>query len=140
MYLLLATILIGLELSYEGLKLRGWHKVSGIIEFTFLAFVILIVYFWATGCYPSLWQLDYSDNFWKIIIGYVFFRFGWFSPVLNIVRGKPIAYIGSTKIDDIVLYWIITKLHFAQEHLLFIRFVFFVWGFAWLLCGNTDRI
>jgi hypothetical protein len=52
-YLIITLLLIVLEMGHEGLKLRGRHIASEWIEFFYLAFIWLVVFFWATDTFQS---------------------------------------------------------------------------------------
>lgn len=140
MYLLLAIFLCGVELTYEGLKFRGLHKLSASIEWIYRTVVVLLLYGWITSAIPTLWALDHPENFWKLIVGYIFFRFGCFDPLLNIVMCVPLSYVGTTKWWDILLKRFLTWSKMSMGLFLFFRFVLFFWGSMWLLFGNTNRI
>ena len=94
MYLLLATILLSLEAIFEGFKYDGKHKISGSIEFVLLAINVFLSFAWITGAIkpPLSWAMDYPSDFWKILMGYLFYRFGYFDPLLNIIRRKKTLF------------------------------------------------
>lgn len=142
MYLLLALFLIGFELTYEGLKIRKWHGLSGLFESIYRAVIVLLLYFWITGWLqpPESWLLDYPQNFWKIIVAFVLVRFGIFDPLLNLVMDESINYIGFTKWYDIAIRWFCDKSRMPLSFFLFIRLCCFIAGGLVLLHGNTDKI
>lgn len=136
MYLLISLYLILSEVFAEAFKLKGKHIESAIIEWLYRAFVTIIVFAYVTGTRISFLQLNNSDQFVKIIIGFLFVRFALFDPLYNIIIGENISYIGITKLWDKVLNWLFNKIRIASEHFLFIRFIFFVWGALWLIYAN----
>jgi len=136
-YLLLAILLVVLEGIYEGLKYRGWHKVSGVIEFIFLAVVTISAYLWVMGIDFPYQGLTIESNWWKILVGYLLFRFGIFDKVLNIAMGVPFDYVGSTKWYDNIVGWLQMKLGAFFSG---IRLCCFIAGTLILFYGNTDRI
>lgn len=84
----------------------------------------------------SDWALQYPNNLYKIICGFIMFRFGVFDPILNISAGEPLNYIGFTKRWDKIIRWVCSKTKFPVEHLLFIRFCIAGCGIGWLITAN----
>ena len=136
MYLLISFYLIFSELFAEAFKLKGKHIASAIIEWFYRAFVTVIVFAYTTETTIGHWQFNNSDNFWKLIIGFLFVRFAIFDPLYNIMIGEKINYVGFTKLWDKLLRIFFKKIRLAPEHFLFIRFIFFVWGVLWLIYNN----
>jgi hypothetical protein len=140
MYLLLAVILCGLELIYEGLKYKGHHVVSGMFEFIYRALIVVGLYALIAGNFESPWALAYSGHFWIIIGAFVLFRFGCFDPLIALVMGEPINYIGTTKWYDQVIGWFIKKTRMGTGHFFFIRLCLFIIGVLILIYANSDKI
>jgi hypothetical protein len=128
--LLLAIFLILFEATYEGLKTRGKHIASEMVEFLYLGGITLICFAWITGInYP--FEIN-SAPYWKIIAGYVLLRFALFDLLFNIMCGVDIFYIGRRKFYDKVLQWLIDK--GVQANLIwFARFICLCVALAWLL-------
>lgn len=129
MNLYIAIFLVFFEAAYEGLAFRGKKTLSGVVELIYLAFITVIVFSWSTG---NSFVFG-TGEFFYVIIGYVLFRFAIFDLVLNPIAGWPIFYIGNTKLSDKGLYWLATKGKVPVGFVLFLKFIAFVWGVAWLL-------
>lgn len=142
MYLLLAVILNSLEAVYEGLKYEGKHIISGSFEFILLCLTGFMCWAWITGAVPppAEWTLAYPTSFWKILAAYIVFRFGYFDPILNLIRGKKITYLGDTKNIDLGIRWLLTKLKIGEDYFMFVRICCFISGGLVLLYGQTDKI
>ena len=124
MILLTSILLIILEGIYEGLKTRGKHIASASVEFVFLAFVTMVVLAFMSG---RVTPFDYPDiPFWKIMLGYVFLRFGLFDLVWNVSAGQDIFYMGNTKLYDIILSWFVEVGKVAMILVLFVKGMFTV--------------
>ena len=143
-YLIVTLLLIGMEMAYEGIKLKGKHIASEWIEFFYLAIIWLVIFFWATDTFqsPLSWKLQDPDHIWKIILAAVFVRFAIGDFLLALFAGikKPLFFLGSTKSWDLALKKLLDKLRIPVGFLLFIRFCFLLWGTLWLLMANTDKI
>jgi len=124
MILLTAILLILLEGIYEGLKAGGHHIASASVEFVFLAMKYTIILAFMSGRttpfkYPVI-------ALWKIILGYVFLRFGLFDLVWNVSAGQDIFYMGNTKLYDIILSWFVEVGKVAMILVLFVKGMFTV--------------
>ena len=132
MYLLAALFLIIFEMVPEGLRLKKHHQVAGVIEFIYRAVVTAIVYLWLAGVTPALPH----ESLLKLVLGFVFVRFGLADPVHNLAAGLSINYIGFTKLWDKFWRAFFNLTRIPAETFIFIRFIFFVWGAVWLLTLN----
>ena len=147
-YLLLAAFLIIFKAVPDGLMMRravmGDSKKRQRLQFSadslyfiYHAVLSLVAIFFVTSYYyVDAWALDYPNNLYKVIVGFLFFRFGCFAPIVNITAGEPINYIGHTKLFDRTIRWLCSKTKFPVEHVLFIMFIFFCWGIGWLITAN----
>ena len=127
MNIIIALLLITLEGTYEGFKLRGWHKVSELIELIYLAGVTFVVFAFFNGylTFPA------KDYFYYTLIGYILFRYALFDAIRNISAYRPLTYIGNTKVYDILLNKLSDK---WNGHLVAItKLIALLWGFAWLM-------
>jgi hypothetical protein len=140
MYLLLAVILCSLELIYEGLKYKGHHSISGLFEFIYRALIVIGLYALIAGNFVSPWALTYPHNFWIIIVAYCLFRFGCFDPIIALVMGESINYIGTTKWYDKAIRWFVAKTRMGIGHFFFIRLCLFIIGTLILIYANSDKI
>ena len=123
--LILSLFLIILEAVYEGLKVKGKHIASGVIEFIYLTIITLIAFAWISGHRAPF---EYQEiTFWKIIGGYLLLRFALFDIVWNISAGQKIYYIGRTKLYD--KFFKTVPISFIW----FIRIICIPLALAWLL-------
>lgn len=140
MYLLLAIVLVGLEASYEGLKYKGYHIFSATIEALYRAIIVVGLFLWITNYILSPWELKYPENFWKIIIAFILFRFGCFDLIINKIMKLKWWFVGTTKVYDKFITWICSK---TRMPIMFFRYLQLLCGFIGamiLLFGNTNRI
>jgi phosphoglycerol transferase MdoB-like AlkP superfamily enzyme len=129
--LVLSLLLIIPEAIYEGLKNRGKHIPSEIIEFLLLTIIVLVAFAWTSGI-PYPFDINPAP-FWKLVAGYCILRFGIFDIFRNIAAGKPISYIGDTKAFDKLLAWIIEKGKIHISLVWFARLISTAIALAWLL-------
>ena len=151
-YLLLAAFLIIFKAVPDGLMMRR----DGIVPSPTYAKLRERLHYWADSMYfayhaviPLMlilsladyyvftnWILQYPNHLYKIIVGFLLFRFGIFDPILNIAAGEPINYVGFTKRWDRIIRWICDKTKCPVEFLLFIRICIAFCGIAWLITAN----
>jgi hypothetical protein len=112
--LLIIIILTVLEALHEGLHHKGKKTIAGVIEFIKLFGIsAMIPYFiWYDG-YDY-----YFDNHWSILVGrfMVPFVLGWitvryaiFDFVHNAAAGLNLYHIGTTKLYDKLLAWLMNE-------------------------------
>lgn len=147
-YLLLAAFLIIFKAVPDGLMMRRdnlpdankkqrLHYWADSMYFTYHAVISLMLILSLTDYYNfTNWTLQYPSNLYKIIVGFLLFRFGIFDPILNLTAGEPINYIGFTKRWDKIIRWICDKTKCPVEFLLFIRLCAAFCGIAWLITAN----
>lgn len=148
-YLLLAVFLTAFKAIPDGLMMRRnglpanllkrerYRYWSDYLYFIYHAVISLMLILSLTDyCRFSSWILQYPSNLYKVIVGFLLFRFGLFDPILNISAGLEINYIGTTKRWDKVIRWICSKTKFPVEHIIFIRFCSLCCGIGWLLTAN----
>jgi hypothetical protein len=69
---------------------------------------------------------------WLIIPMYVLARIVFFDPIINLVAGKGLGYIGSSSLYDRMLKWFTHKIG-EQGHLIWVvRVLAIIWWIAWL--------
>jgi hypothetical protein len=116
--LLAALFLIVFEAVPEGLALRGYHTIAGIIEFIYLAVITFSIYAWITGEIKIPWK--HTAPFLYILLGYVLLRFALFDIIHNMSAGIPIFFIGTTKWYDQIWQWFFSWTHFPAVHFLWL--------------------
>jgi hypothetical protein len=137
MYLLLAILLSGLELVYEGLKFKGKTRPSEFIELAFLILVTVLSFFWLAGIdAPEVWKLYNPWDILKVFIGYGLLRFGYFDPLMNLIRGLEWDYTGNKAWDQFIrwLQGVIGTNFFG-----FIRLCSFIVGVLILIFVNNEK-
>jgi len=127
MNLLLALFLILTEALYEGFKIRQKHILSATIEFIHRMIIILIAFAWVNGITFQYEVLPFT----RVIIGFIFLRFGIFDVILNLSAGLKLYYIGSTKLFDKGLQWVISM--WGMSPIWLLRFIATFWGISWLI-------
>ena len=154
-YLLLAAFLVIFKAVPDGLMMRRnnlfnytdvvlvekkkqrLHNWADSMYFAYHAVIsLMLILSLSDYCIFTNWILQYPNHLYKIIVGFLFFRFGCFAPIVNIAAGEPINYIGFTKAFDRTIRWICSKTKFPVEHVIFIMFCFFCFGIAWLITAN----
>ena len=130
MALLLALLLIVPKAVIDGLQLRGHKTLAGVIEFIYLTYTTLIALAWLYGmCPPD----PLKDYLWVTLVGFVLLRYGIFSIIFNLVAGLKLAYIGNTKVFDIIGSYLIDRLKVSESLILFSKAIATLWGITWLL-------
>jgi len=127
--LLAALFLIAFEATYEGVKTRGKHLFSEIVELVYLTVITGVFLSWITAV-PSIFDPDPAP-FWKVIGGYILLRIGIFDMIWNISAGQSISYIGITKLSD--KFYQKLKTLWGMSPIWMIRGIAFVISLAWLL-------
>lgn len=151
-YLLLAAFLVVFKAVPDGLMMRRdsivpsdtyaklrqrLHNWADSMYFTFHAVISLMLILSLSDYYNfTNWILQYPSNLYKVIAGFLMFRFGLFDPILNLSAGEPLNYIGFTKRWDRVIRWICDKTKCPVEYLLFIRLCITGMGIGWLITAN----
>lgn len=130
MILLFSLFLIILKAVIDGLQIRKYKTLAGVIEFIYLACITLIAFAWAYGYDPNYPLKDY---FWVTITGFILLRYGIFSIILNFVARQKLAFIGNTKPCDIIGRFIIEKLQVSDSLIIFSKLIAAFWGIMWLL-------
>lgn len=134
MLLLAALFLIIFEAVYEGLQIRGWKGIAGIIEFIYLAVIIIAFFAYTLNILFPFHTLTWMEvPLWKTLLGFVFLRFALFDLFWNISAGVSLFYIGKTKYFDKFWQWLIAKGRIAIGLVWFLRFILFCIALAWLL-------
>ena len=168
-YLLLAAFLIIFKAVPDGLMMRR-DNLSDVVlvtkkkqrlrywadsmYFAYHAVISLMLILSLTDyCNFTNWILQYPNHLYKIIVGFLLFRFGIFDPILNLSAGEPLNYVGFTKRWDKIIRgicmewkwipawnkkdkWHMIALRCPVEFLLFIRLCTFLCGIAWLITAN----
>jgi len=140
MYLLLAVILVALEATYEGLKYKGHHIFSATIEGLYRGLIVVGLYLWITNYILSPWELAHPENFWKLIIAFILFRFGSFDLIINKVMGESWSFVGTTKAYDKAIRWFCNKTRIPIPFFRSIQLMLAFIGAMVLIFGNTDKI
>jgi hypothetical protein len=148
-YLLLAAFLVVFKAVPDGLMVRSKNNTPDIdkrqrlrywadsMYFIYHAVISLMLILSLTDyCRFNAWILQYPSNLYKVIAGFLMFRFGLFDPILNIAAGEPINYVGFTKRWDKVIRWLCDKTKCPVEYLLFIRLCIAGMGIGWLITAN----
>ena len=132
-YLALTLFLILFEAIPEGFYDRGWKTIAGVLQSVYLIVITLSLFCWITQTTVIDWH--YSPYIIKIIIGYLFVRFAIFDIIYNLSRGNSIFHIGRTKLYDRIIGWIMTKFKVQIILYMWVKFILFVMGIAFLLQG-----
>lgn len=147
-YLLLAAFMVIFKAVPDGLMMRRanlsdankkqrLHYWADSMYFAYHAVISLMLILSLTDyCNFSAWILQYPNHLYKIIVGFLLFRFGCFDPILNLSAGEPLNYIGFTKRWDKIIRWLCEKTKCPVEFLLFIRLCAAFCGIAWLITAN----
>ena len=147
-YLLLAAFLIIFKAVPDGLMMRRdnlsdakkkqrLHYWADSMYFAYHAVIPLMLILSLADYYNfTNWILTYPHNLYKVIVGFLFLRFGLFDPILNLSAREPLNYIGFTKRWDKIIRWICEKTKCPVEYLLFIRLCAAFCGIAWLITAN----
>lgn len=147
-YLLLAAFLVVFKAVPDGLMMRREYLYepkerrllrywADSMYFTYHAIISLMLILSLSDYYNfTNWILQYPSNLYKVIAGFLMFRFGLFDPILNLSAGEPLNYIGFTKRWDRVIRWICDKTKCPVEYLLFIRLCIAGMGIGWLITAN----
>jgi len=147
-YLLLAAFLVIFKAVPDGLMIRKDNYIqtkdrqrlrytANSMYFIYHAVISLMLILSLTDyCNFTNWILTYPYNLYKVIVGFLFLRFGVFDAIVNLSAGEPINYIGFTKRWDKIIRWICEKTKCPVEFLLFIRFCIAGCGIGWLITAN----
>lgn len=125
--LLVAFLIICFEAVSEGLIKRFSPAVSAIIFKWWVQWLI------AGGLF-ALWlfyALQSDFILWRLITGFVLFRFFIFDNVFNLSAKLPFDYIGSRKVYDMTLGWIRDMWGFST--VVFLKCIAGFWGVMWLI-------
>jgi uncharacterized membrane protein len=123
--LLLALFLIVFEAVYEGLKSRGKHIFSEMIEFVYRGVIVIGLFAFALGYQFPFYVVPVSLI--KMVAAYILMRFGIFDVIWNISAGKEWNYIGLTKLYDRTLQKIPGSVLYP------VKFICLVVGIVWFL-------
>lgn len=127
MILLFAIIVNCFEAVVEGLIKRHFPAISDILFKWWVQDVI------AGGLF-GLWLLfamQFDFTTWRIITGFVLFRFFIFDNVFNLSAKLPFDYIGTRKVYDMTLGWIRDMWGFST--IVFLKCIAGFWGVMWLI-------
>jgi hypothetical protein len=137
MYLILAILLSGLELLYEGFKYQGKTRLSEYLELTFLMLVTVLSFTWLSGIDPpDAWALSNPYDILKVFIGYGLVRFGYFDIVMNMIRRREWYYTGNKSWDQFIL-WL--QRGIGTNFFGFIRLCSLIAGTLILLYVNNEK-
>ncbi len=123
-FVIVSLVLLGvilLDAVGDGLRWIGkpmaHHAVEALREAIWLA---MVAYFMGT---------------WVIIPMYILARIVFFDPIINLVAGKGLGYVGSSSIYDRLLKLV------PSVHLIWvIRVMALIWWVAWILTKADGRI
>jgi hypothetical protein len=121
-FVIISIILLGivlLDALGDGLRWIGkqvaHHTVEILREAIWLA---MVVYF--TG-QPEL------------IVMYITARIALFDPLINLIAGKGLGYVGSSSLYDRILKWFSLKVKEPNMLIWVIRVIAIIWFVAWIL-------
>ena len=132
-YLALTLFLILFKAIPDGLYDRGLKATAGLLQSISWAIIITSLFCWVTATPIINWH--YSPHVIKSLVGFIFVRFAIFDIVYNIARGNSIFYIGRTKWFDKMITWIMTRFKVQIILYMWVKFILFVMGIAFLLQG-----
>lgn len=127
MVLLLAFIVNCFEAVAEGLIKRYSPAVSAVLFKWWVQWLI------AAGLFVLwlLYALQSDYIVWRLITGFVLFRFFIFDNVFNLSAKLPFDYIGTRKVYDNALSWIRDMWGFST--IVFLKCIAGFWGIMWLI-------
>ena len=127
-FIIVSIILLGiiiLDAVGDGLRWKGKQVAHHVVEITREAVWLSMV--------------AYFMNNWMIIPMYILARIAFFDPVLNLIAGKGIGYIGSSSLYDRLLKWFTGKAG-EQGYLIWvIRVLALIWWVAWIITNADGR-
>ena len=129
MNLLIALFLIIFEAVPEGLADRGKKALAGILEFIYL----IAITFATFAIFNGIILYSPDTCLWRVLVGYALLRFAIFDFVYNLTRGNSLLFIGSSKLFDKAQNRLILRFSISLTLIVFVRFIAFLWGFAWLM-------
>jgi len=76
---------------------------------------------------------------WLIIPMYVLARIAIFDPIINLVAGKGLGYIGSSSVYDLALKWFMVKVKNPGIIIWVVRALALIWWVAWIITNADGR-
>lgn len=113
--LIIIVCLTLLEAIYEGLFLLGKKTLSGVIEFIQRAAIpVMIVLIFFDQKYDYYFDDGPNRIFWiyflpKFVIGWLAIRYALFDAAHNLAAKIDLYHIGTVKLYDRLLFWIVRK-------------------------------
>ena len=121
-FAIISLILLGivlLDALGDGLRWIGKQVAHHIVE-------ILKEAVWLS-------MLVYFTGEPKFIIMYITARIALFDPLINLIAGKGLGYIGSSSLYDKLLKWFTAKVHEQKMLIWVLRVLALIWFLAWVL-------
>ena len=137
-YLALTLFLILFKAIPDGLYDRGLKTTAGFIQDVSWAIIITSLFCWVTATPIINWH--YSPHVIKALVGFLFVKFAIYDPLYNLARGNSIFYIGKTKFFDKIVTWIMTKFKVQIILYIWIKFILFIMGIAFLFQVNVWKL
>lgn len=141
-YLILASVLCGLKVTYDGFKCRKWHRASEWFGVGLLIVIGVFPFLWMTDVVtpPKAWTLSHPENLWRLFVGVALFWFGCFDTLVNWAMGQKWYYIGMTKDYDKTIRKFLNKTKVSIDFFRFIQLCCFIIGSLMLLWADTDAL
>jgi hypothetical protein len=89
------------------------------------------------GVWLSL--VAYFMGNWMIIPMYIFARIAIFDPIINLVAGKGLNYVGSSSLYDRLLKWFGSTVKEPGHLIWVIRALAFIWLVVWIITSADGR-
>jgi hypothetical protein len=80
----------------------------------------------------------FMDN-WMIIPMYILARIAIYDPVINLVAGKGLGYVGSSSLYDRLLKWFSGKVKEPGHLIWVIRALALIWLVVWIITSADGR-
>ena len=124
--MIVSLVLLGvilLDAIGDGLRWKGKQVAHHVVEILREAvWLCMVAYF--------------MDN-WTIITMYITARIAFFDPVINLIAGKGLGYIGSSSLYDRLLKWFGSTVKEPGALIWVIRAMALIWWIAWIIT-NAD--
>jgi len=89
----------------------------------------------------AIWlsMVAYFMGNWMIIPMYILARIAFFDPMINLVAGKGLGYVGSSSLYDRLLKWFSIKVKEPGHLVWVIRVLAFIWWIVWIITNADGR-
>ena len=127
-FIIVSIILLGivvLDAVGDGLRWKGKQVAHHAVEILREAiWLCMVAYF--------------MDN-WTIITMYITARIAFFDPIINLIAGKGLGYIGSSSIYDRLLKKFSSTVKEPGHLIWVLRAMALIWWIAWIITNADGR-